>query len=206
MHSDDNTIPIGSVLSVWGPKFEACGRRLNLCPDIKDHMRGMLEEIGFVNLQEYNYKLPIGKWPKHYVYRDAGRVNAEQWSAGAEGWTMHLFTQHWEPGNWLPEEVTYCARLRSEIEKSDIHPYHWSKRVWAQNAMVPPNGLGRRRGHLSETYSSGETVMIGGLGVGAVSEGRPQGSLRRPNDMGRQSLGVNRKVPLLMVRGDLTIL
>ncbi len=205
MYSDDNTIPIGSVLSVWGPKLEACGRRLNLCPDIKDHMRDMLVEIGFVNLQECNYKIPIGKWPKHYVYRDAGRINGEQWSAGADGWTMHLFTQHGEPSNWLPDEVTlYCARLRGEIENPDIHPYHWSKRVWAQKpretrppvamgeGRVPPNGSGWRPGHFSERYSSGETMMSRGLGVDDVPERRSHESLRRPNDMGRQSLDVGK--------------
>lgn len=42
-------------------------------------MRRDIEEAGFINLDEKDYKVPVGTWPKLQVYKDAGQVNMNMW-------------------------------------------------------------------------------------------------------------------------------
>lgn len=48
-------------------------------------MRSRIEAAGFTNIQQQDYKMPLGTWPKHPVYRDAGRVNIQMLKNGLEG-------------------------------------------------------------------------------------------------------------------------
>lgn len=57
-------------------------------------MRGMIEKAGFVNVQEKVIKIPFGDWPKHPVYKDAGRCNKIHYFSGIEGWTMVSSRSH----------------------------------------------------------------------------------------------------------------
>ena len=90
-------------------------------------MRAAIEKAGFVNAQEKLYKLPIGGWPKHPVYKDAGRVNREHWKSGLEGWAMYLLTKYGAPHPWTADEVrVYVAGVRTELGKPGQHIYHFT--------------------------------------------------------------------------------
>lgn len=94
MYSDDGSLPVDSVLAekTWRTPFlrmaAAAGRPL----DTYDKMKEQIAEAGFVNVQSQDYKMPMGIWPSHPTYKDAGRVNKPMWKAGVEGWTMWLLT------------------------------------------------------------------------------------------------------------------
>ena len=49
-----------------------------------DTMKDSIEAAGFVNVQEKVYKVPVGTWAKHPVYKDAGRLNELQFMEGME--------------------------------------------------------------------------------------------------------------------------
>lgn len=77
--SDDDTLPADSILANLGAVCEACCERSGRPLDVVNTMRAGIEAVGFINVQETNYKCPIGTWPKHPIYKDAGRVNSIQW-------------------------------------------------------------------------------------------------------------------------------
>ncbi len=52
-----------------------------------------IEEVGFINIHEKNYKAPVSAWPEHAVYRDAGRLGPEYLKAGIEGRTIFLLSK-----------------------------------------------------------------------------------------------------------------
>ena len=49
-----------------------------------DTMKDSIEAAGFTNIQEKIYKVPVGTWAKHPIYKDAGRLNEMQFLEGME--------------------------------------------------------------------------------------------------------------------------
>lgn len=59
---------------------EKTGRSVDILPT----MRKGIEDAGFVNVGEEDYKIPVGTWPKNKVMKEAGRLNLEQIDIGME--------------------------------------------------------------------------------------------------------------------------
>ena len=57
-----------------GGRFLKAGARPGRPLDTTERMRSRSEAAGFTNIQKQDYKMPLGTWPKHHVYRDARRV------------------------------------------------------------------------------------------------------------------------------------
>lgn len=129
---DDGTLPPDSELANWGQKFEAFGEIIDRPFNVFNTMRASIEAAGFTNIHEKVYKVPIGDWPKHKLYKDAGRFNEEGFREGMEGFAMMLFTSVGEKP-WSAEEVQmYLAKLRNELDNRGWHQYILQRRVWAQ--------------------------------------------------------------------------
>ncbi|KAJ5832524.1 hypothetical protein N7474_000835 [Penicillium riverlandense] len=125
IESDDGSLPPDSALANWGPYMEDCGARAGRPCDLIHTMSSSIRDVGFVDMHEQVYKWPIGPWPKHQKYKEAGRLNYEHWMSGMEGWCMWLLTKFGAPKPWSKEEVyVYCAKLRSEIKNPNYHVYH----------------------------------------------------------------------------------
>ena len=101
-------------------------------------MKGLIESTGFTNVHEKTLKCPIGTWPKHPVYKDAGHAMKVCLKAGIEGWVTWLFTNLGggeSPEPWSIEETqVYVAKCREELDKG-YHIYQNTRRVWAQRPL-----------------------------------------------------------------------
>ena len=131
--SDDGSLPADSLLSSqWRTMYLPMAERAGRPMDMADTMRASIEEAGFINVHQQEYKAPLGDWPRLQVYKDAGRVNKKQILSGLEGWLMYFLTQHGDPTPWSPEEVqVLVAKFRKELD-AGWHIYQKAKRVWAQ--------------------------------------------------------------------------
>lgn len=136
---DDDTLPPDSALAKWGPRFHRMGEKCGRPFDVLHTMRGSIEAAGFTNIQEKLYKVPVGGWAKHPLYKEAGKMNLEQFKVGMEGYAMHMFTNIGDPDPMAPEEVQcYLAQIRGDLEQKSWHPYILNKRVWAQKPFDAP--------------------------------------------------------------------
>lgn len=134
--SDDGSLPADSLLADWGQKFERMGAKADRPFNTFDTMRANIEAAGFTNVQEKIYKVPIGTWPKHRLYRDAGRLNEEQFRAGMEGYALYMLTHIGDPEPMSPEAVQiYLAGIRKELEERKWHKYIFNRRVWAMKPL-----------------------------------------------------------------------
>lgn len=73
---------------------------------VPDLMRTGIESAGFTNVREKTFKMPIGDWAKHPIYKEAGRLNMMAYKEGLEGWLMYALTRWGLPEPWGPDEVT----------------------------------------------------------------------------------------------------
>ena len=49
-------------------------------------MRKRIENAGFIDVHERDYKVPIGEWPKHPIHKEAGRYQMMHYELGLGGW------------------------------------------------------------------------------------------------------------------------
>lgn len=128
--SDDGSLKPDSLLAGWGQTFLDCASDAGRPLDTQTTMCDSIAAAGFTEIRQKLYKCPIGEWPKHPVYKDAGRVNAVHWKSGLEGWAMWLLTKHGRPQPWSADEVrVYVAKVRKELTEgsgSGLHIYHFT--------------------------------------------------------------------------------
>lgn len=82
--SDDASMPADSKMAAWGEMFYRIGARNWKPMDTFRTMKDRIALAGFINIQEHTYKIPIGTWPKHQTYKEAGRLALEQFETGLE--------------------------------------------------------------------------------------------------------------------------
>ena len=94
MKCDDGSAPDDAPIFTGQKLIEAAAAASGNPTTVYDEMRARIEKSGFINVQEKVMKMPYGDWPKHPVYKDAGRCNKIHYLAGVEGWTMvSLFSE-----------------------------------------------------------------------------------------------------------------
>ena len=80
-----------------------------------------LEEVGFVDVKEQFYKIPVSSWPKDKKFKEIGKYQCLNYTEGLEGISIGLFTRVL---NWQPMEFSvFLARIRAELKDKNIHCY-----------------------------------------------------------------------------------
>lgn len=67
-------LPENSMLHTWKPTILAATENGGNAADLMDWMREEIEIAGFVNVHEQSFKLPMGDWPQHPIWKEAGRL------------------------------------------------------------------------------------------------------------------------------------
>ncbi|KAJ5492785.1 hypothetical protein N7539_001531, partial [Penicillium diatomitis] len=133
VRSDDASLPPNSVLAGWGETFISCAARAGRPLTTQETMRASIESVGFVDVHERLYKVPLGPWPKDQLLKEVGLLNLEHWKAGLEGNAMWLLTKFGAPHPWTKDEVElYLMEARKDLKNSHIHGYGYARRVWAR--------------------------------------------------------------------------
>lgn len=91
--SDDGTVGVGDAFDEGGKYAVECGQLVGKPFNIEPHLKDMITEAGFVDVQEIKYKWPIGDWPAEAKLKEIGTWNARHWVEGIEGWTLRMMTQ-----------------------------------------------------------------------------------------------------------------
>ncbi|WQF77262.1 Putative S-adenosyl-L-methionine-dependent methyltransferase superfamily [Colletotrichum destructivum] len=110
------------------------GRPINVPSTFKQ----MLEDAGFVDVEERIVTWPFNPWPKDPKLRDIGFWAQETALAGIEAVSMALFTRVLD---WAPEEAwVFCAEVRNEHKKIGVHAYYDVYGVWGRKPEEEKDG------------------------------------------------------------------
>ncbi|KAG8167319.1 hypothetical protein KVR01_003008 [Diaporthe batatas] len=132
MVSDDGSVADKSAISQWGKFFEEGGKTLGRTFLVVEQgiQRKAMEEAGFVDIQEWEFKAPVGGWPRDKKLKEIGHWAQTALESDIEGYV--LFIANVIVG-WSREEVlVYIAQLRREIRSSKNHSYFKLKAVWGR--------------------------------------------------------------------------
>jgi hypothetical protein len=67
----------------------ASGRDLYISKSMKE----LIEQAGFVNVQERKLKLPLGSWATDPKLKDIGRFHERFYKTGLQGWLLQICTR-----------------------------------------------------------------------------------------------------------------
>ncbi|TID13988.1 gb [Venturia nashicola] len=127
---DDDTMPTDFILKEW-EEFQHKVAMNGAPVRIADKLRRWFKEVGFVDVQQEIFKIPLNGWPKDPRLHVLGRNWCEQLCDGMEAFTMKYFTSY--PLYWTPTEVTvYLAQVRTAIKDKNVHGYHRIFVVWGR--------------------------------------------------------------------------
>ncbi|KAF3767016.1 S-adenosyl-L-methionine-dependent methyltransferase [Cryphonectria parasitica EP155] len=132
MVSDDNTVPENSAIAQWGRFFEEGGKKIGRSFIVVEEgiQKKAMEEAGFVDIQEWELKAPVGGWPQDKKLKELGTWAQTSLLADIEG--LVLFVANVING-WTREEVlVYIAHLRREVRSNKHHAYFKVKAVWGR--------------------------------------------------------------------------
>lgn len=132
IESDDGSVTKNSCMYRWGELFtdaaKVLGRSFTVIED--DLQRKGMEEAGFVDIQEKEFKIPLGIWPAEPVMKEIGILMLAAMVSDLEGFALDVATSI---KGWSKETTfVYTALLRREMLNRHNHGYCRQKVVWGQ--------------------------------------------------------------------------
>ncbi|CAF3526880.1 unnamed protein product [Fusarium graminearum] len=131
VESDDNSVLPGSAMSQWQKFFVEGGRKMGRPFTVfQDELqKKAMQEAGFVDIEERNFKNPVGGWPKDPEAQSIGQYTQATLEQDGKGTVLHMATAL----GWSEEEVTvFISHLRREIRSPKIHAFFRQKAVWGR--------------------------------------------------------------------------
>ncbi|KAL2140269.1 hypothetical protein VTI28DRAFT_4024 [Corynascus sepedonium] len=127
---DDGTMPDDYGWLRWVREFQAAGqlaqRDLNVGPHIKDWMR----EVGFVDIHESVFKIPINGWPKEMRLKHVGMMWQRNLLEGVSAFSLGMFNRFL--GKTVEEIELSLVDVRRSLFDRDVHAYHRLYVVWGR--------------------------------------------------------------------------
>ncbi|CRK16698.1 hypothetical protein BN1723_011057, partial [Verticillium longisporum] len=119
LSEDGSLLPDNPMLTMMNGLIEACdkiGRTMDPAPSMKQWAL----DVGFKNVQQQSFKLPIGSWPRDPRLKECGTLMGNNFVEGVEGFTAALFM---DVLGWRQEEVTVLnAGVRAAAKDKMVHP------------------------------------------------------------------------------------
>ncbi|KAH7233114.1 S-adenosyl-L-methionine-dependent methyltransferase [Fusarium tricinctum] len=134
VESDDGSVREGSALSQWEKFFVEGGRKLGRPFTIFEEgiQKAAMREAGFVDIEERDFKNPVGGWPEDPKQRSIGQYTQAAFEQDAKGTVLHMATSL----GWTEEEITvFVAHFKREIRSPKVHPYYRQKVVWGRKPI-----------------------------------------------------------------------
>jgi len=90
---DDGTMPPDWTFLEWEKYLDATAMQAGRSLRIGSRLKRWYEAVGFVDVQEKIFKLPMNDWPKDKHLKTLGRISEENWLAGLSGFSMAYFSR-----------------------------------------------------------------------------------------------------------------
>ncbi|KAF2401058.1 S-adenosyl-L-methionine-dependent methyltransferase [Trichodelitschia bisporula] len=120
--SDDDTLLPDSPLDLWSQYFFEAAEKFNTPADSPSKIKGWMEATGFVDIQQYRLKLPVGMWPKDQRLKKCGLIEMINMTEGIEGLSLMCFTRAL---GWSVEKVQlFLMEVRKHAKERGVHSYY----------------------------------------------------------------------------------
>ncbi|KAF8851800.1 S-adenosyl-L-methionine-dependent methyltransferase [Acephala macrosclerotiorum] len=116
--SDHVQLPDDDPNKEWVKLFREVGERSGMTFEPATRLKGWLEEVGFVNVTEKIYRVPVGTWPQDPKQRTLGLWNQARLSKGMRDFTERRMRNFM---GWNDIEINVLiARSRAAVLNSNL--------------------------------------------------------------------------------------
>src|SRR5690606_15894661 len=92
-YSEDNTLLPTSFISQYSAHLAKAGEALGQPMDAAPKLKSYIEAAGFVDIDVYEGRCPVGTWPKNKQQKELGAVGQEIAQTGVEAYGLAAFTR-----------------------------------------------------------------------------------------------------------------
>ena len=118
---DDGTLPANTAYEETGHIWFAIGESLGVSCRAPAQWKAMMEEAGFVDVQEHIYKIPTNPWPKDKRLKKVGAFELVQYRDQVSGIFVRGFVRGL--GRTREEWEATIALARKEVGNRNMHSY-----------------------------------------------------------------------------------
>lgn len=119
---DDGTMPDDYGWRRWVQDFEAVSRLANRQTDVGPKVKEWMEEVGFVDVQEVMFKVPLNGWPKDPRLKHIGMLWQRNLLEGLSGFSLGMF--HRFMGKTV-EEIEVGVALLLSRSSLTVFSFRW---------------------------------------------------------------------------------
>jgi hypothetical protein len=117
--SDDHTLDPDGPVVAWSNDLIAASVMLNRPAIVGVHLKEMFERVGFVDVQQHRFKMPINGWPKDSHLKQIGYMWGTNVLEGLAAFSYQLFNKAFERTS-AQIEVS-CSTHRYADKADSIH-------------------------------------------------------------------------------------
>lgn len=122
---DDGTMPRDWKFLEWEEKLNYAAQKKLKTPRpirVARHLAPLMHECGFEDVYPFEYKIPLGSWPKDKKLKSIGAAMCNNWASGLQGFTYKLFGDH-GLGYSRTEIELELMDVRRSLAMKDVHAY-----------------------------------------------------------------------------------
>jgi hypothetical protein len=128
--SDDGTLDPNSPLGRWTRDVNIASEIIGKPLSVAHKLKTWFEEVGFVDVHQQEYKLPINGWPADAFWSRIGKKSEQNLLQGLDGFSLGLLHTAFER---TPEEIRVSlVEIRKDIQNKNIHAYQLLYVVWGR--------------------------------------------------------------------------
>ncbi|KAK4089839.1 TAM domain-containingmethyltransferase [Purpureocillium lilacinum] len=137
---DDGTLGPDSALVQWFEEITAAGETLNRPSVVGALLRECYERVGFVDVQQRIFKLPVNGWAKDESLKELGQMWEKNLLTGLSGFSYRLFNSVY--GRSPAEIEVSLVDVRQDISNPKIHAFMpvyvvWGRKPYPGEGPVP---------------------------------------------------------------------
>ncbi|KAK4168861.1 Demethylmenaquinone methyltransferase [Cladorrhinum sp. PSN259] len=119
---DDGTMPPDYPFLRWTQQLYHSAALANRQADVGPQLKRWMEEIGFVDVKEVVYKIPLSGWAKEGRTKSVGMLWQRNLLDGLSGFSLGLFSKFLE--KTVEEIEVSLVNVRKSLLDRRIHAYH----------------------------------------------------------------------------------
>ena len=121
INSDDGTKAEAAYLQKYVRLLHEATRKYKKPVPGRSGFTAMLDEAGFIEIEEHSFKVPLNSWPQDEKLKAIGKCQFTHYDEHLEGMSVGLFSRAL---GWQPDEIqVLLAHVRKELKNPAIRCY-----------------------------------------------------------------------------------
>jgi hypothetical protein len=118
---DDGTMPDDYAWLRWSLDFQAVSRLANRQSEVGPYLKDWMREVGFVDVQEVTFKLPLNGWPKDPRLKHIGMLWQRNLLEGVSAFSLGMFHRFMGKSVEEIEVSAECFTVAGGTPTDDAH-------------------------------------------------------------------------------------